>query len=307
MKPKITCVITTYNRAKILKERSLASVVGKDSIAPYEILVIDDCSTDDTEQVVRIYQNTYKNIRYYRHEKNKGLAGARNTGSRLAQGEYIVFLDDDDILVDSFFLWMPELTERFPDKKVFLGGRIVVYPEIVQYYPQKKIDEKTFYVTLDDGFLIKKEIFNEIQYDEELLTNEDADFGIQFMRKFGYQSFLTIANPTIIKYAHEIGSKQSWSTASQRTLEGMDKYFRKNWKFYQESNNKEEIEYILRYMGRLNCEGGKMMKGISYLLKAVRTKPMPKNFSLLLFALGGNRIFKRLYKIYETKRRTKEF
>lgn len=96
----ISVVIPTYNRAHLIKE-SLQSVL-KQTLQPYEIIVVDDFSTDHTEDIVKSLNSPL--IKYVKNERKKGANGARNTGILMAQGEYIAFHDSDD-------LWLPEKLE----------------------------------------------------------------------------------------------------------------------------------------------------------------------------------------------------
>ena len=90
--PKVSVIITTYNRAGLLP-RAVNSVLAQ-TYDDYEVIIVDDCSTDDTQQVVAKFADS--RIRHFRHEVNRGASGARNTGIANARGEYIAFLDDDD-------------------------------------------------------------------------------------------------------------------------------------------------------------------------------------------------------------------
>ena len=265
--------------------------------------MVDDCSTDDTEKIVKEFQKEYINLRYYRHDKNQGLAAARNTGASLAKGEYIAFLDDDDQLAPNFLGVTSALLDNLPQVKIVVGQRIIIYPEGVKFQFSPTISEKTLYTTLDDGYLVRREVFSEIKYDEELLTNEDADFGIQFMQKYGHKVFCVLHTPLLLKYGHKIGAVESWSSASERTYRGMELYLKKNLPTYYRHGDKNEIEYILRMMGRLYCQGGKMTQGLGYLWRAMREKPMAKNIILILFALGGKSFFNWCYTKYATTAR----
>lgn len=94
---KISVVIPSYNRAGFL-ERTIGSVVNQ-SYKAFEIIIVDDCSQDDTAQVVLDLQGKWKNytdIKYVKHSVNKGESGSRNTGIREASGEWVAFLDSDD-------------------------------------------------------------------------------------------------------------------------------------------------------------------------------------------------------------------
>jgi glycosyltransferase involved in cell wall biosynthesis len=97
--PRVTAAITTYNRAGYVAG-AVASVLGQ-TYRDYEILVIDDGSTDDTAEALRPFEGR---IRFHEQE-NQGRAAARNSALRLATGEYIAFLDSDD-------LWLPDKLTR---------------------------------------------------------------------------------------------------------------------------------------------------------------------------------------------------
>ena len=90
--PKVSLIIATYNRADLLP-RAVNSVLSQ-TCDDYEIIIVDDCSPDNTPEIVREFSDP--RIRAIRHQTNRGAAAARNTGIAQARGEYIAFLDDDD-------------------------------------------------------------------------------------------------------------------------------------------------------------------------------------------------------------------
>lgn len=101
----ISVIIPSYNRAHLL-DRTLKSV-SVQSLQPQEIIIVDDCSSDQTASIVPDLKVRYADvpILFIRHAENKGEAGSRNTGIQEAQGEYLAFLDSDDE-------WLPEKLER---------------------------------------------------------------------------------------------------------------------------------------------------------------------------------------------------
>lgn len=88
--PLVSAVITTRNRSADLRV-AIESCLGQD-YAPFEVLVLDDASSDDTHDVVR---ECYPDVRYLREEQNVGLVALRNRGFREARGKYVFTLDDD--------------------------------------------------------------------------------------------------------------------------------------------------------------------------------------------------------------------
>ena len=90
--PKVSVVIPTYNRADLLP-RAVNSVLYQ-TFTDYEIIIVDDCSSDNTQGVISTF--TDPRIRSVRHNRNKGQSATINTGIANAHGEYLAFLDDDD-------------------------------------------------------------------------------------------------------------------------------------------------------------------------------------------------------------------
>lgn len=107
----ISIVVCTHNRAEMLKQ-TMATIFAQ-TYRPVEIVIVDDGSTDHTGELVRGYG---ERVRYYRHEK-KCIAAARTAGCRLAQGEYIAFQDDDDLMA--------------PDRIGLLYGALCGHPKAV--------------------------------------------------------------------------------------------------------------------------------------------------------------------------------
>lgn len=93
--PLVSIIMPTYNCAKYISD-SVDAVIGQ-TITDWEIEIVDDCSTDNTLEVLQPYLNEYPNIHYYCLEKNGGPAVARTEALRRATGKYIAFFDSDDL------------------------------------------------------------------------------------------------------------------------------------------------------------------------------------------------------------------
>lgn len=98
----VSVVMPTYNCGKYISQ-SLDSVISQ-TVTDLEVQIVDDCSTDNTVEVLKPYLERYPNIHYHRLSQNCGPAVARTEGIRRAAGKYIAFLDSDD-------LWEPEKLE----------------------------------------------------------------------------------------------------------------------------------------------------------------------------------------------------
>src|SRR4051794_36269759 len=114
--PLVSVVIPAFNRAFILPE-ALDSVLAQ-TFKDFELIVVDDGSTDDTEEVLRPYVER-RGVRFL-PQANQGPAAARNRGIEAARGKYVAFLDSDD-------LWLPiKLSVQIP--------RMEAHPEAVMSY-----------------------------------------------------------------------------------------------------------------------------------------------------------------------------
>jgi len=100
MRPLVSVIIPTYNRDELLR-RAMESVLNQ-TFDDFELIVVDGAKSDETKGLVKSFGD--KRLRYV-PQKGKGIANARNIGIKKARGEFIAFLDDDDI-------WKPEKLER---------------------------------------------------------------------------------------------------------------------------------------------------------------------------------------------------
>ena len=103
-------IYTSYNTARYI-DKTIESIL-KQTYTNWELIIVDDCSSDDTDEVVKPYLGDTR-IRYLKNDKNSGAAVSRNRALRAAQGKWIAFLDSDD-------LWMSDKLNRqisFMEKK----------------------------------------------------------------------------------------------------------------------------------------------------------------------------------------------
>jgi teichuronic acid biosynthesis glycosyltransferase TuaG len=101
--PLISIITPCYNSAGFLAQ-TIESVIAQ-TYKNWEMIIVDDCSTDASFDIALNYAAKDERIKVYRTEQNCGAALARNKAIKLSQGEYLAFLDSDDI-------WLPEKIER---------------------------------------------------------------------------------------------------------------------------------------------------------------------------------------------------
>jgi glycosyltransferase involved in cell wall biosynthesis len=221
---KISVIIPTYNRAAFLSE-AIQSVFDQDyfeegtSTSLFELWVIDDGSTDQTKEIVRSYGEKIK----YHYQEHKGISAARNQGFRVSSGDFIAYLDSDDLWLKNKMRAQMSFMEAYPKAMVCYTEEIWVRNgECVN--PRKKHKKYSGWIfdrvlplcllSLSSA-LFRKELFETVGYfDETLPACEDYDFGIRAAYRYPIH---LINQPLIIKrggHADQL-SKKYW---------GMDRF-----------------------------------------------------------------------------------
>ena len=184
----VSVVVPTYNRKEMLKD-CLTSLFNqtypKDK---YEIIVVNDGSTDGTEEVLNEYAKKAPCIFKWFSQENKGPSAARNLGIEHAKGEIICFTDDDCIADER---WIENLVKEFTNEKVGgVGGEIVAYnPKTLteKYGNRFNQRERAKEYLLTGNAAYRKDVLDAIGgFDENLRSLEDVDLGIRVKAK-GYE------------------------------------------------------------------------------------------------------------------------
>ncbi len=173
----VSVVITAYNYDRYI-ERAIRSVLDQSlNKGLYEIIVVNDCSTDSTAQILENYQ---EDVRIFNLEQNVGLAAARNIGIKKARGQYIVFLDADDyIQKDLLFV-----------QNTFLNENNALDAVSVDYYLVNERGVHLKHVDASEqpiacGIMFRKDFLYEIGlYDESFRAREEEDLRLRFLKKY---------------------------------------------------------------------------------------------------------------------------
>lgn len=199
---KISAIVPTYNSEEFIEE-SIKSLCTQTHPLT-EILIIDDFSTDGTLNIINKLSNRYKNIRIIENSSNLGVSATRNKGIKEALGDWLLFLDADDIaeenLVEEAIEYYLNIVHSKKENQWAL-----VHPAYLQIDKQGKSDgtvirgkQYEWYETLGyelyrnqivtpSGLLIKKEIVVKYGgFDENLSYNEDWDLWLRVARDWGF-------------------------------------------------------------------------------------------------------------------------
>ena len=206
-RPLVSVVIITYNREALIR-RSIESVLQQ-TYRNFELIIVDDGSTDHTRRIAISYTKLYPKVFYVRHTCNKGISAARNTGISKARGEYIAFQDSDDE-------WLPEKlalqVKVFQKNSDLLGmvysdmWRITHHRQEPYYSPKINQGDRDLHKWALDlqvknigigSTLIRKEVWNKTGlFDENLQCLEDMEFFIRLSKYYGFQHI----NQPLVKY-----------------------------------------------------------------------------------------------------------
>ena len=167
-RPILTYGIITYNRSKYLRKslKSVLDQVGSDELV--EVLVSDNCSTDDTKEIVQEFQKRYKNLRYHCNETNVGAEGNIHAALRHSKGEYVVVAGDDDYQADGSLYIL--LTHIYAHRDCALFYMANKEGEFGTYEGQGYLDvleKMSFYITWITGVVIKKDVYMSISNPEK--------------------------------------------------------------------------------------------------------------------------------------------
>ena len=179
---KVSVIITCYNLEKYIA-RSINSCINQTlSDDKYEIIVVDDCSTDNSKVIIDNFSGLIKTIYL---EKNMGVAYASNEGIKASSGKYVVRVDGDDYVNKNFLHTMTEILDWNDDIGFVYCDHIVVDEN-----NQRKQVINTLQKLLDHGagVMFRKEYLNAIGlYDEKLRNREDYDLILRYIKNFdGY-------------------------------------------------------------------------------------------------------------------------
>ena len=185
MKPLFSVVIPTHNRAGLIL-KTLNSVLSQ-THRDYEVVVVDDASTDDTEQVLAPLIQTHS-IRYIKHDQNFERAQSRNTGMRNARGSFVTFLDSDDLMYPANLEDAANFIKANPETKLFhnLYQLVDDHDRVLCRYDFPSLTDPLYAITGGNflasiGVFIHRDIFQNYSFDTSpvLTGSEDWDFWLR--------------------------------------------------------------------------------------------------------------------------------
>lgn len=295
--PTVSIILPTYNRAHLLS-RAIQSVLDQ-TYQDFELIIVDDGSTDNTEEIVKSFND--ERIKYIWQGENKGVSAARNTGIKMAKGKYIAFQDSDDE-------WMPEKLEKqvrafeaaLPEVGIVYTGFFTVINDKKRYITSigVTLEEGDIFSTLLKGnfigaptILIKRECFERVgMFDDLFPPMEDWKLLLKMSRHY---QFKCIDEPLVTSYLQpdSISANQSALIKAFKLI--LETYF---------EDIKQDRRVLASYYFRLGnflCPYGELSQGRSYLFRSIKTYPLDiKALGAFLASLFGQNIYKIVARSY---------
>lgn len=216
---KISIIIPVYNVEAYIVE-CLESVAQQTYTGEMECLIVDDCGTDNSIPLAQDFIDSYQGkmeFRILHHKKNRGLSAARNTGTNAATGDYIYYLDSDDVIIPETIELMARIVQDHPQVEMVQGGMGDMDGGIISDFTNLQLPEYT-----DDLLWISTNIFlylpvsscNRLQRKEFLLKenitfhegiiHEDVPYNFLLAIKCRHIGF--VRKNTYIVRKHRMGS-----------------------------------------------------------------------------------------------------
>lgn len=296
--PLVSIILPTYNRASLLP-KSIKSILLQ-TFADFEIIVVDDGSTDNTEVIVKMFAD--KRIRYCKRFEHQGAASARNIGIKQASGTYIAFQDSDDIwLPDKLAKQMEVLQKADRDVGVVFTGYWRITNNKKQYMPvhaatsdkaAKTVSELLFLFVATPTVLIKKECLEQSgMFDERLLRLQEWELWIRLAETY---RFAYIHEPLVIsRYQPEsiTANYQALVTSFELILERHRRIF---------DRDGDRLARLLAIFGRhLLSSPETFGQGRDYLWRAATLKPTNLRYLMyLVFSRLGFQTGDKLRRFY---------
>jgi glycosyltransferase involved in cell wall biosynthesis len=290
--PEVSVIIPTFNRAHMI-EKAIFSVL-RQTYKDLELIIVDDGSVDDTPRMVAKINDD--RLTYFRHEKQKGAAEARNTGVTASSGRFLAFLDDDDEwLPDKLDLQM-EVFGSNPEIGMVYTGYYYVNAEnneiFREFHPKMKgrLDDRLLMencVGTTSTAVIRKDCFEKVGgFDVCLRGSQDWDLWIRIAEEYPIEY---VARPLVkflnhdLRITHNLGSK----------IQGKERLLEKIHPLIKDKPKILSNHYFV--IGFLYCANGDVENGREKLLKAIKLNPLEiRYYKHYIPALFGSSFYKYL-------------
>jgi len=271
----VSVIIPTYNRASYLRE-ALASVFTQ-TFALWEVIVVDDGSTDDTSRVIREAAGP---VRFYQ-QAHLGVAAARNLGLTHTHGDLVAWLDSDDLWEPDFLAAVVPLLAQDPGPHGVYTGITMIDAAGAALRTSSRVEppEKLYDALVRDCFLatpsivVRKTCYDEVGgFDPQFRISEDYDMWLRLSRRY---RLVGVPRPLVRVRVHAANTMSDTDTLCQMRLALVKKHFGELADSHKASSDVAPTAYgyAFRSIALKYIEGGLPKKGWPYLQTAVALHP----------------------------------
>lgn len=189
--PKVSIVLPTYNGEKFIRE-SIDSILGQ-TFTDWELIIVNDCSTDGTPDIVNRYAAADSRIRVIHNKENQKLPESLNIGFREAKGEYLTWTSDDNMYLPAALEKMAAYLDAHEDEVMVCAWMDVIYEDGRFCREWRKYDEEfmMFNDCVGACFMYKKCILEQIgEYDKKFFLVEDYEYWMRLLIHYGHIGWL---------------------------------------------------------------------------------------------------------------------
>lgn len=287
----VSVIIPTFNRKEQIG-RAIRSVLNQ-IYQDFEIIVVDDCSTDNTEEVVKSFRDN--RIICISHDRNRGGSASRNTGIRASRGKYVAFLDsDDEWLPEKLNMQMtifrddPDCGAVYTDIQHVHGNNSLVVHH--RSFSEKNLLRELLIsnvIGTASSVVVRRECFDTLGlFDEELPSCQDWDMWIRIATRY---RFRRVPVPLVIY--HLDGVRISKDSNAVRI--GHELITLKHKEILRKAGREVEAAHHF-VLGNKYCHWGDTVSGRKHLWIALRTYPFNiKHILYFFFACFGAGVYRR--------------
>jgi glycosyltransferase involved in cell wall biosynthesis len=299
--PKVSIIIPTSNRAQLLI-RAIKSVLNQ-TFQDFELIIVDDGSTDNTKEIVEQYQKNDSRIKYIWQENSGSPPMPKNIGIKHSQGKYIAFLDSDDEWLFEKLEKQLKLFKQGSNKLGLVGCDAIIVNEKTTkqwiYHTPKYSTKDNFVRLLDGNFvcstsstMIKKSVLDDVgDFDENFLFPEDWDLWIRISQKYRIDF---VYEPLFKYYFHQ--RNVSLTSEVHRKIQDYEYLCKKHSKYYLKYP--KYLSKKLRFMGSLYCCDKNVTKGREKFSESIKANPMNiKSYLYFILSLFGANFYNKLFSL----------
>jgi glycosyltransferase involved in cell wall biosynthesis len=252
--PKVSVIIPTYNRSSLVKE-AVKSVLAQ-TFKDFEVIVIDDGSTDDTRNVIEGIGDG--RVKYF-HKQNGGVSSARNLGLSKANSVYVAFLDSDDLWPENFLEVMLRELQKNPDYSAAYCARTLLYPDgrKVESHNAKYCESgwitrdlfrKTFIQT--STICLRRIALQKFSFDKSLRNAEDSDAWLKLSTEI---QFLFVPDIQVVFRAdHRVTPRRDSSSINCNRIRVLERFYYRlgGYKFVPKNIAKRKLSHAYRSVAK---------------------------------------------------------